>query len=1022
MSTMPGQHRRILRGVAALAILAALAIGAPVTLARVAGWPLPRSMPGWDALSQPIADEIFVKAIAAICWLAWAQLMVCLVAEVIACLRGRTTPRLPASQASQRLAGWLVASFMALPIQSPLPATAASLPAPVTRSAVAPAPLAVTPAVPASAAAETTTHRGTVPTPAQEPECIVGPRDTLWAIADRHLGNPRRWPEIFELNRGRLQHDGAALSNPRHITKGWVLRLPADGVAPSARAAQSVVVAPGDSLSGLARRHLGDAHRWPEVFELNKGKPQPDGRSLQDPDLIRPHWVLRLSVDAPPREPAPVPASAPPAVAALPASPPPTSPGSEAAGEQALPTTPRSEAQPAPEPPASAGGRTGTDPAQPLAVLGTGLAAVGVVVTLDRLRRARSRRSLPGRPPAVPNPNLADSELGIRTNAGQHGADVDRLDVSLRALGAALANQPDRPRPPVIAVQIAGDAIEFLLAAPCPAAPDGFTATDDGWTWRISTADLDTLRSSAGRVAPLPALVTLGTGVGGTVLVDLETAGVMAIDGDPGEARRLLHQFVLELGTSTWADHLDVVVIGERFTGIETLPRVRHATSAAAVIDELEPAAAALRTALGNRPTTFAARTTGDGGDGWIPTLIICTETPDDQTAARLATLAADGGTGLGVVVAGALPGARWTLRCKDGTIQTVPLGLRLHRAGLTEETLEAADQLLAEEAEPAGDEPAAASDADQVAAGPLPPEMDRVPSGIDRVPSGIDRVPPDTDRVPPDMDRVVVLPAPAPADEPDDEPFEEAPFEVEVRLLGPVDVIGSDQPIEGGRPLDLIAYLALHPEGADGDRLRTVLWPPDRPAPAAKTFANVISLTRGLIGARHFPQANSEIYRLAGTVTTDVARFQRLVAHAEHHSSTRAIELLRTALKLVRGQPFAATQGFHWAQPEGHPARIQALVVDNAHRMVELCLAAADPSGADWAARQGLLASPGNEILYRDRMLAADAAGNPAGVHAAMAELCDVLETDDLTDRVHPDTLALYEELTSKGAKRSTA
>ncbi len=74
---------------------------------------------------------------------------------------------------------------------------------------------------------------------------------------------------------------------------------------------------------------------------------------------------------------------------------------------------------------------------------------------------------------------------------------------------------------------------------------------------------------------------------------------------------------------------------------------------------------------------------------------------------------------------------------------------------------------------------------------------------------------------------------------------------------------------------------------------------------------------------------------------------------------------------------------------------------MDTAHRMAELCRAAGDPSGADWAAHQGLLASPGNEILYRDRMLAADAAGNPTGVHTAMGELCDVLEADDPTDRV---------------------
>ena len=836
------------------------------------------------------------------------------------------------------------------------------------------------------------------PSSTAQPECTVGPRETLWSIAERHLGDPRRWPEIFKLNEGRPQDDGGSLTNPRRIRSGWTLRLPADVAGPTAGRGSTVVVAPGDSLSALARRHLGDARRWPEVFQLNRGTPQPDGRSLQDPDLIRPLWVLRLSIDGLGHEPAPASeAAAAPHGMTSSSGPPPSPLRREASGQQAPAPTPPATVQPAPGEPGSAGENEGTNPGQALTVLGTGLAAVGVVVALDRLRRARSRRRLPGRPPALPDPALADGEIRLRAEAGEREADVDRLDVCLRALGAALAREPERPYPSIVAVQVAPDGIEFLLAEPCPSAPNGFASTDNGWTWRIDTADVDALRPAADRVAPLPALVTLGTGVGGTVLVDLEAAGLVAIDGDPGEARHLLHQFVLELGTSTWADHVDVVVIGNGFSGIDSLPRMRHAPDVMAVIDELEPTAAARREALGNLPSTFAARTTSDGGDGWAPTLVVCAETPDDQTAGRLAALAGGGGMGIGIVVAGPFPAARWTLHCEAGTIETDPLGLRLHRAGLTEETLETAEELLVQEAAPVEEEPAVAAATEEATAEPPP--------------SG--------------MDRVVVLPGPAPsgepADEPADEPFAEAPFEVEVRVLGPVEVVGSDQPVEGGRPLDLIAYLALHPEGADGDRLRTVLWPPDRPAPAAKTFANVISLTRGLMGARHFPQATTEIYRLGGTVTTDIARFKALVAHAQHQGRTKAMETFRSALNLVRGEPFAAVQGFNWVPPEGHQARVEALVVDNAHRMVELCLAAGDPTGADWAAHQGLLASPANEILYRDRMLAADAAGNPAGVEAAMAELCDVLEADDPTDRVHPDTLALYEELVTKWSKRAT-
>jgi len=52
-------------------------------------------------------------------------------------------------------------------------------------------------------------------------------RDTLWDIAERHLGDPRRWTEIFELNEGRMQADGGCLSDPDRIQPGWQLVLPA---------------------------------------------------------------------------------------------------------------------------------------------------------------------------------------------------------------------------------------------------------------------------------------------------------------------------------------------------------------------------------------------------------------------------------------------------------------------------------------------------------------------------------------------------------------------------------------------------------------------------------------------------------------------------------------------------------------------------------------------------------------------------------------------------------------------------
>ncbi|WP_406106211.1 hypothetical protein [Micromonospora globbae] len=50
---------------------------------------------------------------------------------------------------------------------------------------------------------------------------------TLPGVADRVLGDSRRWPELFALNKGRTQPDGQALTDPAQpIRAGWVFVLP----------------------------------------------------------------------------------------------------------------------------------------------------------------------------------------------------------------------------------------------------------------------------------------------------------------------------------------------------------------------------------------------------------------------------------------------------------------------------------------------------------------------------------------------------------------------------------------------------------------------------------------------------------------------------------------------------------------------------------------------------------------------------------------------------------------------------
>jgi len=57
--------------------------------------------------------------------------------------------------------------------------------------------------------------------------------------------------------------------------------------APSAAAAKTYTVKTGDTLSHIAKEHLGNANAYMRIFEVNKDQ-------LTDPDKIKPGQVLRL--------------------------------------------------------------------------------------------------------------------------------------------------------------------------------------------------------------------------------------------------------------------------------------------------------------------------------------------------------------------------------------------------------------------------------------------------------------------------------------------------------------------------------------------------------------------------------------------------------------------------------------------------------------------------------------------------------------------------------------------------------
>ena len=259
-----GALRRLGRGLGALAVLVLLLVGIPIALAVLVGWPLPHGLPSWNEFRSALTtsgpgDEVIVKGLAVVCWLAWATLAASVVLEVAGVVRGRGSRRVPFAGPVQALAANLVAAVvLTLPsvgVRTTPPATqplAARLRAPTMSPIVAAAPPVVHELDQPIALMSATSDSANEAAGAEE-TYTVARRDTLWRIAEVHLGDPFRWPELFALNQGRPQPDGRILTDPNLIRPGWVLTLPVVVATPTeAPPTQGVDGAPGLGAPSVA--------------------------------------------------------------------------------------------------------------------------------------------------------------------------------------------------------------------------------------------------------------------------------------------------------------------------------------------------------------------------------------------------------------------------------------------------------------------------------------------------------------------------------------------------------------------------------------------------------------------------------------------------------------------------------------------------------------------------------------------------------------------------------------------------
>lgn len=204
------------RGVGAALALAALTVGLPVLLWTVSGSPVPTGVPSgqqvWTALSQPDSTGVLTMGVLKyVAWACWALLLLSLLGDLAGRLRGRALPSLGPQQ--QLVAKLITAVVVALAASPGAPAQA-STPAPATATELG-LPAQHSPSQAHLPAAK----RGVT-------RYQVHAGDTLWDIAEEHLGDPWRWPEIFHASTGIRQSDGLHLTDPDVIAPGWTLHVP----------------------------------------------------------------------------------------------------------------------------------------------------------------------------------------------------------------------------------------------------------------------------------------------------------------------------------------------------------------------------------------------------------------------------------------------------------------------------------------------------------------------------------------------------------------------------------------------------------------------------------------------------------------------------------------------------------------------------------------------------------------------------------------------------------------------------
>ncbi|MCB2178200.1 MAG: LysM peptidoglycan-binding domain-containing protein [Actinomycetales bacterium] len=1026
---MTTHARRTLRAATAAVLLLAAVAGAPLLLAVIAPVGLPSTVPTWDTITQalvrPDDGALLIGALRLAAWACWATFTLTTLVDLTSRLRHVKTPALPMLGWLQRTsAGLLTTAGLLLTTThaTATPATAEIAATQVLDSSAGdhepPSPTALrsqtgTVAITAGIGAMTApdhsmtgldtsrdqpvvamTGHGQAMTAAahlvpsgrpatgpvnttddgdQLPVVVVQRGDSLWRLAERHLGDGTRFEEIADLNRGLIQPDGRTLTDEHWIYPGWRLRLPTEAThiaaAPERTAGTATyTVKPGDTLWDIAATQLGDGDRYHDIVDLNHGITQPDGAALDDPDLIRPGWTLTLP-GADPSTTTVEPAADPPedAHATGPVGESPTrsmvpdltaeSGGSTQTapakrGPATLPPTARASA-PTPDRATQTADAADADrdgfPGPLLAGLSL-LAAAGVTGEIARRRHLRHRRRRTGERLPMPAPGSPEAETERTLRRAAPPLRIAQLRGALARL-AADARAADIDQPPLAVLQIARDTVTVHLTDPVdPPAP--WTATN-ATIWTADVNDLAALQPPEDPDAPepYPALVTVGHTTEAVVLVNLEATGTFTVTGPDDLTAPVLRAIVAELVTSDLTGRIGLA------TGPTYAPLAAVCDTARLHVTQGRPSAdhagrdQQIQSALAEAgaDNTLQARSDRTADDTWLPVVYVAT--PDDPAP----TAPADPWSGSVLLTADAEPGPGWSLDVTDLATATLrPLGLVLAPQHLDDAQLTTLIAAL----DAAGPATTGSSAHRQ---GPVPEQEDE-PAAV------------------PYAAALAALPAPRttvhattpPRTSESGDPDPNRPLRI--KILGPVEVTGAaaEGPL-GDKQVELLVYLAIHGK-ATAHQLDDALWPGRRVDRLTRN--SFIYRTRSHVGRAQFPVMEHDHYALADHVHTDWDDFTQL-AQRGLEAGADGIDDLHAALALIRDRPFIGIDPRTYTWADTLIQEITTAIADVAHCLAAKLADTGDHPGAAWAAAVGLLVEPASDQLHQDALDAALARHN---------------------------------------------